>query len=180
MRDLFRLGRAKGLASVLGILGLVLATVSPAAQLPEATVDFAPAVAASLHDRYGEDETAVLRSAIVTAVARETQKVTVPSGLTVTVTVRDIAPTRPTLHQLSTDPAMDVERTRFIGGADLAGVVRDAHGHLVVNVMYRYYPPTLEMGSVVRDAWADARRAIDQFAVKLAAACRRISGSPAG
>lgn len=176
MRDTIRLGRAEGLALVLGLL---LATALPGAQLPEATVEFAPAVAASLRDRYGEDETAVLRSAIVTAVARETHAVTVPPGLTVTVTVRDIAPTRPTRAQQTKDPAIDVERTQFIGGADLAGVVRDSNGHVVANVMYRYYPPTLEMGSAARDPWADARRAIDQFTVKLGAACRRISGSPA-
>lgn len=176
MRDLFRLGRAEGLALVLGLL---LATALPGAQLPEATVDFAPAVAASLRDRYGEDETEVLRSAIGTAVARETHGVAVPAGLTVTVSVRDIAPTRPTRQQMMKDPAIDVERTKFIGGADLAGVVRDSKGHVVANVMYRYYPPTLEMGSVGLDPWADARLAIDQFAAKLGAACRRISANPA-
>jgi hypothetical protein len=176
MRGLFRLGYAEGLALVLGLL---LSTAVPGAQLPEATVEFAPAVDASLRDRYGEDETAVLRSAIVTAVARETKGVTVPPGLTVTVSVRDIAPTRPTRQQLAKDPAIDVVGSKFIGGADLAGVVRDAKGHVVADVMYRYYPPTLEMGSVVRDTWADARLAIDKFAVKFGAACRRISGNPA-
>lgn len=176
MRDYFRLGRAEGSALVLGLL---LAIAVQGAQLPEATVDFAPAVAASLRDRYGEDETAVLRSAIVTAVTRETRDLTVPPGLTVAVTVRDIAPTRPTRQQQAKDPAIDIEATKFIGGADLAGVVRDAKGHVVADVMYRYYPPTLEMGSVARDTWADARLAISQFAVKLGAACRRISSNPA-
>ena len=176
MRDLFRLGRAQGSALVLGLL---LVTALPGAQLPEATVDFAPDVVASLRDRYGEDEMAVLRSAIVTAVARETRRVTVPPGLSVTVNVRDVAPTRPTPRQLANDPALDMERSKFIGGADLAGVVRDAKGHVVADVMYRYYPPTLEMGSSALDTWADARLAFAQFAVKLGAACRRISSNPA-
>jgi len=172
MLGLFGLGYAEGAALV---LGLVLSTAAPGAQLPEATVEFAPAVAASLRDRYGSDETAVLRSAIVTAVARETQRVTVPAGLTVTVTVGDVAPSRLTRRQMAESPAIDVERTRFIGGADLAGVVRDAQGHVVADVMYRYYPPTLGMGSIALDTWADARLAIDRFAAKLGAACRRIS-----
>ena len=175
MQGLFRLRHAEGLALAAGWL---LATAVPGAQLPEAAVDFAPPVAASLRDRYGSDETEVLRSAIVAAVARETQRLTVPPGLTVTVTVRDIAPTRPTRRQLAENPGIDVERTQFIGGADLTGVVRDAHGHVVADVMYRNYPPTLGMGSIALDAWADVRRAIDQFAAKLAAACRRISNNP--
>ena len=175
MQGLFRLARAGGLAL---LFGLLVTPVLPAAQLPDAMVDFAPAVVASLRDRFGSDETEVLRAAIVTAVARETQHISVPPGLTVTVTVRDIAPTHPTRRQQVSEPGIDPERTRFLGGADLAGVVRDTRGHVVADVMYRYYPPTLEMGSPKLDAWADARLAIDQFAVKLGAACRRIVSSP--
>jgi hypothetical protein len=175
MRGLLRRGYAEGLGLV--VLGLLLAAALPGAQLAEATVEFAPAVAASLRDRYGEEETAVLRSAIVTAVGRETKGVALPPGLTVTVSVRDIAPTRPTRQQQANDPAIDVVGTRYIGGADLAGVVRDTNGHVVADVMYRYYPPTLEMGSAARDTWADARLAINQFAAKLGAACRRISNT---
>jgi len=175
MQGLFRLARAGRMALLLGLLS---APALPAAQLPEALVDFAPAVVASLRDRFGSDEMVVLRSAIVTAVARETQHINVPPGLTVTVTVRDVAPTHPTRLQLASEPGIDPERTRFLGGADLAGVVRDTQGHVVADVMYRYYPPTLEMGSAKLDAWADAQLAIEQFAVKLGAACRRMVSNP--
>jgi hypothetical protein len=178
MRGLFHLRRSGGLGLVAGlVLAPVLSAAPSGAALPAAIVDFAPAVAASLRDRYGTDETAVLRSAIVTAVSRETEGVAVAPGLTVTVTVRDITPTHPTRRQLADDPALDATRTRFIGGADLGGEVRDAQGRVVVSVMSRYYPATVGLGSASLDPWADARLAIDQFAVKLAAALRRISRS---
>jgi hypothetical protein len=177
--------RCRGAAVTARIAGAVLAvavsTATPSAPVPQAatlqvsTIDFAPAVLASLHNRYGDDETAVLRSAIVTAVSRATEGVTIPPGLGLTVTVRDIAPSHPTRRQLSDDPAIDVTRTKYIGGADLGGEVRDAHGHVVASVMYRYYPLTLGLASASLDPWADARLAIDQFAAKLAAALRRIS-----
>ena len=175
MQGLVRLPRAGRLAL---LLGLLLTPALPAAQLPEAMVDFAPAVVTSLRDRFGLDEMVGLRSAIVTAVARETQHIDVPPGLTVTVTVRDVAPTHPTRRQQAGEPGIDPEQTRFLGGADLAGVVRDTQGHVVANVMYRYYPPTLEMGSMKLDAWADAQVAIDQFAAKFGAACRRMISNP--
>jgi len=109
--------------------------ITPArAQAPQVAVVFAPALTEKF-ELYGEDEAAVLRSAIVTAVARATAGEPVPAGLLLTVMVQDVEPTRPTLS-------------------------------------YRYYPVDIKFGSVSRDPWADARLAIDRFAVELAAACR--------
>jgi hypothetical protein len=179
---LFRIRGAALNARVAGsVLAVAVSAAALSAPMPQAstlqvsTIDFAPAVIASLHNRYGDDETAVLRSAILTAVSRATEGMAIPPGLSLTVTVRDIAPSHPTRRQLADDPAVDVTRSKFIGGADLGGEVRDAHGHVVASVMYRYYPPTLGLASAELDPWADARRTIDQFAAKLAAALRRIS-----
>ena len=182
MRGLFRLRSAVCAGLLVGsALAPVWSAAPSVATFPTASVDFAPAVVANFRDRYGADETEVVRSAIVTAVSRETRGLALPAGATVTVKVRDIAPTRPTRQQQAADPAGDPTRSKFLGGADLSGEVRDSQGHVLVNLMYRYYPPTIGMGSVAFDPWADARLAIDQFAVKLAAACRRISAdaSPA-
>lgn len=181
LRCLFRCG-STGLAA--GLAGAVLAVAAATAAqsappsaptFKASTIDFAPAVLTSLRNHYGEDETAVLRSAILTAVSRATKGVAIPPGLSLTVTVRDIAPSHPTRRQLADDPAVDVTRTKYIGGADLGGEVRDAHGHVVASVMYRYYPPELGLGAAGLDPWGDARLAIDRFADKLAAALRRIS-----
>jgi hypothetical protein len=156
--------------------GLLLAPVLLAGQLSATTIDFAPRVTTKLQ-RYGADETAALRSAILAAVARETGRVAMPANLAVTVRVQDIEPTHPTAKQVSDDPAVDAVRTKYLGGAELIGYVRDANQHVVATVTYRHFAPTLVQGSASLDPWADARLAIDQFAAKLVAACRDLPAS---
>lgn len=155
--------------------GLLLGSLSLAGQGPSITVDFAPRVSGELK-RYGDEEGKVLRTAILTAVSRKLRRVAAaaPSGLAITVVVQDVAPTHPTRQQLADDPATDVARTKFIGGAELAGSVRDAGGRVLATVHYRHFPPNLELGSASVDPWADARLAIDQFASKLAVACSKL------
>jgi len=163
------------LSAAVSAMALSAAALS-AASLPVSKIEFAPAVIADLRDHYGMEETEVLRSAILTAVSHATAGVAVAPGLSVSVTVRDIAPSNPTRRQLA-DNRADAAGSRFVGGADLSGEVRDAQGHVVVSVMYRYYPSIAGSGAAGPDPWADARLAVDQFAVKLAAALRRISAS---
>ena len=154
---------------------VLLASVVRAGQ-PPATVAFAPAVA----DRmavYGEGERATLESAIDTALARATRAAPLPAGLTIQVTIEELAPSHPTREQLMANPAVDPIRSHSLGGAQLAGAVRDASGHVLTTVTHRYFAPTLGLGSASKDPWADARLAIDQFALKLAAACRDLKRS---
>lgn len=154
---------------------VLLASAGRAAQSP-ATVTFAPAVADRMA-AYGQGERAALASAIDTAVARATRKAPLPQGLTIQVTVEDLAPSHPTREQLMANPSLDPTWSQSLGGAQLAGVVRDASGHILITVTHRYVAPTLGLGSASKDPWADARIAIDQFALKLAAACRDLPRS---
>jgi hypothetical protein len=170
MPSLLHLGRISIAA------GLLLAPVLLAGELSAITIDFAPRVTTKLQ-RYGAEETAALRAAIVAAVARETGRVAMPANLAATVMVQDIAPTHPTAKQVSDDPALDAVRTKYLGGAELIGYVRDAKQRVVAVVTYRHFAPTLAQGSASLDPWADARLAIDQFAAKLAAACRDLPAS---
>jgi hypothetical protein len=156
--------------------GLLLAPVLLAGELAAITIDFAPRITTRLQ-RYGTDDTAALRAAILAAVARETGRVAIPASLAVTVMVQDIAPTHPTRKQVSDDPAVDAVRTKYLGGAELIGSVRDANQHVVAVVTYRHFAPTLVQGSASLDPWADARLAIDQFAARLAAACKDLPRS---
>jgi len=153
----------------------VAAFVAPLSggEFAQTTIDFAPQVTSALEHQYGSAEEARLRTAILEAVSRETAHIAMPPGLTVTVLLEEVAPTRPTREQLSTDPALDITATKYIGGAALMGTVRDSGQQVVATTKYRYFPLTLALGSASRDPWADARLAIDQFAVKLAAACPR-------
>jgi hypothetical protein len=157
---------------------VLLTPALPASQPVGTVIEFSPQVTAQLQ-RYGGDEAATLRAAINTALARETGRVALPEGARITVTLQDVAPTHPTRKQLSDDPAQDVVRTKFLGGAELAGSVQDAGKHVVASVSYRHFAPTLGLGSGSLDPWADARLAIDQFALKLAAACRARPPQPA-
>ena len=50
----------------------------------------------------------------------------IPAGVTLAVTVLDVVPSHPTREQLNADPALDPVQTRFLGGADLAGYLRDS------------------------------------------------------
>jgi hypothetical protein len=156
--------------------GLLLAPLVLAGELSAVTIDFAPPVTTRLQ-RYGAAEAAALRAAILAALARETGRVAMPANLAATVMVQDIAATHPTAKQVSDDPALDAVRTKYLGGAGLIGYVRDAKQHVVAVVTYRHFAPTLIQGSASLDPWADARLAIDQFAAKLAAACRDLPAS---
>jgi hypothetical protein len=97
-------------------------------------------------------------------------------GLTVPITVQHLPPTHPTRQQLSDDPTLDILRTRYLGGAELTGQVRDADQRVLTTVHYRHFPLTLKLGSRSSDPWADARVAIDEFAARLAAAWRTLPG----
>src|SRR5436309_2546110 len=116
MPSLLHLGRISIAA------GLLLAPVLLAGKLSAIAIDFPPRLMAKLQ-RYGTDETAALRAAILAAVARETGRVATPDGLAVAVIVQDVAPTHPTRRQVSDDPAVDAARTKYLGGAELTGYV---------------------------------------------------------
>ncbi|HYL70159.1 MAG TPA: hypothetical protein VEY89_02510, partial [Candidatus Dormibacteraeota bacterium] len=96
-------------------------------------------------------------------------------GLAVTITVSDLAPTRPTRQQSADAPALDVMHTRYLGGAALVGEVRDAHQQLVATVRHRYFSPSIREAAMSPDPWGDARLAIDQFSARLIKACRKLA-----
>jgi len=154
----------------------VLGGASGAAAPPVTTVEFAPAVAAKM-PAFGEDERRTVESAVATALTRAFREVPLPAGVTIQVTFEELEPSHPTRTQLMANPAADPTRTHFLGGAALAGAVRDANGHVLTTVSHRYFPLTLRLASASLDPWADARLSVDQFAVKLAAACRALPRS---
>ena len=158
--------------------GLLLAAALPAAALraaapPATTVAFAPAVASRMQS-YGEEQRVTLERAIVAAVDRVAAGTPAMTGLEIAVTVEDVAPTHLTPAQLAADPAASAVHNKSLGGAQLSAEVRDASHHVLTVVHHSYFARTLALGSSSLDPWADARLAIDQFAVKLAAACRAL------
>jgi hypothetical protein len=149
---------------------LLLAQAVFAEASREATVDFDPAVTSLLQKTYGVKEAGVLRSDILAAVAKAETHVPIPDGLTVKVTVHQVVPTHPTMQQQLDDPTLSPARTRYLGGADLVGELRDSKQQVLATVSYRNFADVLPAGSRSLDPWADAQQAIDAFATKLAAA----------
>ena len=148
----------------------VLLAQAVSAEAPrETAVDFDPAVTALFQKAYGANEAGVLRSAILAALAKEESHAAIPDGLTLKVTVRKVMPTHPTMRQQLDDPSLSPVRTRYLGGADLVGELRDSKQQVLATVSYRNFADVLPAGSPSLDPWADARQAIDAFAAKLAA-----------
>jgi hypothetical protein len=132
------------------------------------TVDFAPAVAKMLQGTYGDKEAGVLRSDILAALAKEESHAPLPDGLTLKVTVRQVMPTHPTMKQQLEHPSLSPVHTRYLGGADLVGELRDSKQQVLATINYRNFADVLPAGSPSLDPWADAQQAIDAFAAKLA------------
>jgi len=138
------------------------------------TVDFSPPVQIKLQ-RYGKEEGAVLQARIEAAVVSACDKGgKVPAGVTLAITVLDVVPSYATREQLNADPSIDPVSTHYLGGADLTGSLRDSKSQVLATVKHRYYPPSLKWRSRSFDPWADANIAIEQFADKVGAVCRRL------
>jgi hypothetical protein len=149
---------------------VLLAQVGIAETSRQTTVDFDPAVTALFQKTYGDREAEVLRTAILAALAKKESLDAIPSGLTLKVTVRKIAPTHPTMQQQLDDPSLSPARTRYLGGADLVGELRDSKQQVLATIGYSNFAGVLPESSPSLDPWADARLTIDTFANKLAAA----------
>jgi hypothetical protein len=149
--------------------GALLAQAVFAEASRDPTVDFDSSVTTLLQRTYGIKEAGVLRSDILAAVAKEESHAPIPEGLTLKVTVRKVMPTHPTMQQQLDDPSLSPVRTRYLGGADLVGELRDSKQQVLATVNYRNFAEVLPAGSPSLDPWADARQAIDAFAAKLAA-----------
>ncbi len=121
-------------------------------------MDFDPAVTKSLQKTYGANEAGVLRSAILAAVAKEASHAAIPDGLTLMVTVRRVVSTHPTMKQQLDNPSLSPARTRYLGGADLVGELRDAKQQVLATVDYRDFADTLASGSPSLDPWAGRAR----------------------
>lgn len=142
-------------------------TITSTASAQTVPVTFSPEFQTALEEEYGVREGEILREAVVSAIANElTRRGVSIEGVTIEVTILDADPNRPTMQQLFETPGLDM-RSISIGGAELRAVVRSASGQ-VTEVNHRRYNPSLEDVTAAATPWTEARRAIRQFAVKVA------------
>lgn len=144
----------------------VLAFAAPA-WAQSTPVSFSPEFQSALEEDLGVREGEVLRAAVTDAIARELGRHGVAAGsANIEVTIVDAEPNRPTMQQLVDEPSLDFASIS-IGGAELRAIVRGANG-ASSEVSHRRYNHSLADIGGAATTWTEARRAIRQFAVKVA------------
>lgn len=134
-----------------------------------APVSYSPEFQTELDEEIGPREGAYLSETLTRYVQRALARRGAAAGqLSVELQIVDAMPNRPTLQQLSSNPALDSMRSVSIGGADLRAVLRDRSGGVVAEVEHRYYTQNLRDVFIVPNTWTDARRSMQQFANKVA------------
>lgn len=152
---------------------ITLAPAAFAAPVALAPISFSPEFQQSLEEDLGVREGEELRQAVTeqvnAALARRGASVAEASGLTLEISIVDADPNRPTMQQMSDRPGLDMMRSISIGGAELHGVLRNAQGEVISEITHRRYNNNIEdvaLGAAT--TWTEARRAIRQFAEKVA------------
>ncbi len=149
------------------LAGAALLAFAAPAWAQSTPVSFSPEFQTSLEEDLGVREGEVLRTAVTDAISRELARRGVSSaGLSIDVTIVDAEPNRPTMQQLFDEPSLD-SSSISIGGAELRAVLRSASGQ-TTEVTHRRYNHSLADLNGPAATWTEARRAIRQFAVKVA------------
>ena len=146
--------------------------VAVAAPVSLAPVALSAELQTSLDDDLGAREGEVLRRTVAdtvsAALVRHGATVTGGAPVTVEITIVDADPNRPTMEQMSARPGLDMGRSISIGGAELHGALRGADGQVISEINHRRYTHSLIDLTGAESTWTDARRAIRQFAEKVA------------
>jgi hypothetical protein len=134
-------------------------------------VSFSPEFQVLVDEELGAREGDYLRETVTRRVAAALSQRGVTVGqsanVTIEISIIDADPNRPTMEQQSQNLGLDGLRSVSIGGAELQAVLRGSDGRVLSEVTHRRYDHSLAdvFGS---DTWHAARRAIGQFANKVA------------
>ncbi|WP_395645205.1 DUF3313 family protein [Terricaulis sp.] len=163
MRTLFALS---------ALAALTFAGAAAADPVTIAPVSFSPEFQRELDRDIGAREGDILRNAVVDAVGRALAQrgaaLDQTGGVSIEITIVDADPNRPTFQQLRYNPSLDPARSVSLGGAELVAVIRGADGRVLSEVRHRRYNHSLEDLVGPPTTWTEARRAISQFATKVA------------
>ncbi|MBI1186592.1 MAG: DUF3313 family protein [Alphaproteobacteria bacterium] len=166
------------LASLVALLTLgVVARPAAAGPISLPPAAYSDAFQEKLAEDYGEREGDYLREAIeralVRALARVGGQVSASPGVRIETTIIDARPNRPTFRQLNDRPGLDFGRSISIGGAELHAVLRGSDGRVLAEVDHRFFEHDIR-NVLALTTWGDARRSIDRFARKVAAAYAQV------
>jgi hypothetical protein len=149
------------------IAALAMAQTASAAPAT-VTISFSPEFQQTLEEELGVREGNVLQAAVSDAVGRALTERGVTEDVVVEVSIIDAQPNRPTMQQVAARPGLDALSSVSIGGAELRGVVRGPDGQVLSEVTHRRYNHSLSDVYPAVSTWTEARRAIRQFANKIA------------
>ncbi len=149
-----------------------LAPAALAGPVTLAPVSFSAGFQTSLDEDIGVREGEILREAVTEAVSQALARRGAdlgPGGIVVEISIIDADPNRPTMQQLVHRPGLDYGRSLSVGGAELSAVIRGADGAVISEVTHRRYNTDIQDVALgASTTWSEARRAIRQFAAKVA------------
>jgi hypothetical protein len=160
------------LIPAVAVIAVLAFASTAAAQVALAPVSFSPEFQDSLNDDLGVREGDELRETVVNAVgralARKGATVSGNASVTIEISIIDADPNRPTMEQIRAEPGLDFGRSYSIGGAELRAVLRGSDGSVLTEVTHRRYNHSIDELLGPPATWSEARRAINQFATKVA------------
>jgi AICAR transformylase/IMP cyclohydrolase PurH len=152
-------------AAFAAALGLFVAIPMAAAQQPAVReITFSPELQTELAEDYGAREAPVLQRAVEQALASQIEQ---RAGLTIDVVIVDAAPNRPTMEQLGQRVGLSMQSIS-VGGAEIKALIRGTDGQVVAEVDHRFYDRSFADLTGAESTWSSARRAIRQWARKVA------------
>ena len=160
------------ISALAGLAALAFAHGAAAAPVTVSPVSVSSEFQVKLDEELGAREGETLRRYASEAVAAALSRAGVGASATVSIDIVliDAAPNRPTMEQLADRPGLSLFGSVSVGGAELTAMLRGADGAVLAEVAHRYYTPSLAYVFESPDTWTDARRAIRQFARKVAEA----------
>ncbi len=154
-----------------GLAAFAFAHSAAAAPVSLAPIAFSAEFQVELDEEFGPREGEYLTTAVVNtvsrALAREGATLTAAAPIVIEISILNADPNRPTMQQVAARPGLDFMRSYSIGGAELHAVLlRD--GQVLGEVSHRRYDHSIDELLGPPGTWSSARRAIQQFANKVA------------
>lgn len=158
--------------AIAAIGALAFAQAAWAGPVSLSPIAFSPEFQTALDDELGAREGEILQAAVERAVADALAErgatISASAPVTIDISIIDADPNRPTMEQLRAQPGLDSFRSVSIGGAELRAVLRGSDGTVLSEVTHRRYNHSLSDLVGPPTTWTEARRAIRQFADKVA------------
>mgnify|MGYP005813775631 CR=1 FL=1 len=153
--------------SFLAAAGVAAALAGAAqAQPADVTVTIGDRLDREASRELGQDEVAEQARALEARLERELASNPAYDGARIHLVLTDVAPNRPTRHQLNNTPGLDYMRSFSVGGAAIEGEVITADGQ-TRPVHYDWYSHDIR-DARFQGTWQDADRAFMRFSRQLA------------